>query len=139
MTNGDPQAELLATIMQGVDTAISVVDDIEAGLLECSKQLRIDPSFETFTALSAGISNLGDMVSLMQEIYKGCAHLRSNPVPAEFVTAFEKSVDLFREVQVSMERQDWISLADLIQYEISPILKESKQELITVRECLTQG
>jgi len=139
MTNGDPQAELLATIMQGVDTAISVVDDIEAGLLDCSKQLRVDPSFDTFTTLSIGIGNLGDMVALMQEIYKGCAHLRSNPVSAESVTSFEKSVDLFREAQASMERQDWISLADLIQYEVSPILKESKQELLALRDCLAQG
>jgi len=139
MTNGDPQAELLATVLQGVDTAISVVDEIESGLLDCSKQLRIDPSNEAFTVLSIGINNLGDMVALMQEIYKGCLHLKNNPVPTKSNAAFEKSVDLFREVQASMERQDWISLADLIQYEVSPILKESKQELIAVRDCLAQS
>ena len=139
MTNGDPTAGLLTTIMRGVDTAISVADDIEAGLLDCSKRLRVDPSTDTFTALSVGISNLGDMVALIQEIHKGCAHLQNNPVPSEFVTVFEKSIDLFREAQASMERQDWVSLADLIQYEISPILKESKQELIVVRDCLAQG
>jgi len=137
MTNGDPQAELLTTVLQGVDTAISVIDDIENGLLDCSKQLRIDPSFETLTTLSIGISNLGDMVALMQEVQKGCVHLQGNPVPAESFTAFAKSIDLFREAQASMERQDWISLADLIQYEISPILKEAKQEFIVVRDGLT--
>ncbi|MCL1925811.1 MAG: hypothetical protein FWF95_01565 [Syntrophorhabdaceae bacterium] len=139
MTNGDPQVELLATIKQGVDTAISVADEIEAGILDCSKQLRVDPSFETFTSLSTGISNLGDIVALMQEIQNGCAHLRNNPVPAESVAVFGKSVDLFREAQASMERQDWISLADLMQYEISPILKESKRELIAMRDCLEQN
>ena len=138
MTSGN-QPELFSTILQGVETAVSVVDDIEAGLLDCSKQLRIDPSLDAFTLLSTGISNLGDMITLIQEIFKGCAYLQNNLVPAESVSAFEKSVDLFREAQASMERNDWISLADLIQYEISPVLQESKRELIAIQDKLTQG
>ena len=138
MTAGDPQAELLATIIQGVDAALSVIDEIETELLDCSTGLRVNPSVETFTALSAGVNNLGDFVSLMQEIRKGFTNLHNSPVPPEAVAVFAKSVDQFREMEAAMERNDWISLADLIQYEIAPIIEESKKELFSIKERLEQ-
>ena len=136
MTNGDPQAELLATITQGVDAAISVIDEIEAGLIDCSKRLRVDPSDETFTTFSAGITNLSDLVALMQEIRKGFEHMQNSPVSPEDIAVFAESVGMFREIQESMERKDWISVADLIQYEVSPILIRSKQEFLAIKERL---
>jgi len=41
-------------------------------------------------------------------------------------------------MEAAMERNDWISLADLIQYEISPIIDQSKKELSSIKERLTQ-
>ncbi len=38
-----------------------------------------------------------------------------------------------------MERKDWISLADLIQYELSPLLGEGKKEFEAVRDRLASG
>jgi len=137
MSNGDPQAELLNTIIQGVDAAMSVIDEIEAGLIDCSKRLRVDPSNETFTAFSAGIANLSDLVALMQEIRKGFEHLQNSPVSPEEIAVFGESVGLFREMEEAMERKDWITLADLIQYEISPLIIKSKQEFIAIKERLS--
>jgi hypothetical protein len=36
-----------------------------------------------------------------------------------------------------MERKDWISLADLIQYELSPLLGEGGKEFGAVRDLLS--
>jgi len=140
MGNDDPrQVELLARIREGVEAAISVVGEIDAGLLDCSKRLRVDPSNETFTALSAGVANLGDLIALVEEVRKGIAHLASLSVPEGAFSALDKSTDLFREMQAAMERKDWISLADLIQYELSPILGEGKKEFAAVRDLLASG
>jgi hypothetical protein len=138
MPNEDPrQVELLARIREGIESALSVVGEIDAGLVDCSKRLRVDPSNDTFSALSMGVTNLGDLISLMQEIRKGFAHLVSRPVPPEAFSFLDKSVDLFREMQASMERKDWISLADLIQYELSPLLGEGGKEFGAVRDLLS--
>jgi hypothetical protein len=133
------QVELQARILEGVEAAISVMGEIDAGLLDCSKRLRVDPSNETFSMLSSGVTNLGDLLALVQEIQKGVSHLESLPVPVDAFASLEKSVDLFREMQASMERKDWISLADLIQYELSPILGEGKKEFAAVRDLLASG
>ncbi|MBE0569822.1 MAG: hypothetical protein IH576_04190 [Deltaproteobacteria bacterium] len=138
MREDDPrQVELLTRIREGVESALSVIGEIDAGLLDCSKRLRVDPSNETFSTLSAGITNLGDLVALLQEIRKGADHLASRPVPPDAFSSLEKSLDLFREMQASMERKDWISLADLIQYELSPLLGEGKKEIDSVRALLS--
>ena len=137
--DNDSRAELLIAIRQGVDMAIAAIDDIEAELLDGSKRLRTDPSKETVAALSAGIGNFDDLVSLMREIHKGCTHLRNPSVSSESKTVLTKSADLFHTMQESMERKDWIVLANLIQRELSPILGESRRECFAVRDCLAQG
>ena len=38
-----------------------------------------------------------------------------------------------------MERKDWVSMADLIQYELSPVLGEGKKEFAVVRDLLAAG
>ncbi len=38
-----------------------------------------------------------------------------------------------------MERKDWVSLADLIQYELSPLLEEGRKEFTVVRDLLSAG
>lgn len=133
------QVELQARILEGVEAAVSVVGEIDASLVDCSKRLRVDPSNETFSALSMGIANLGDLVALAGEIRKGVDHLESRPVPADAFASLEKSVDLFREMQAAMERKDWVSLADLIQYELSPLLGDGEKELAAVRGILASG
>jgi len=138
MPNDDPrQAELLTRIREGVESALQVVGEIDAGLLDSSKRLRVDPSNEAFSALSMGLTNLGDLIALVQEIRRGVAHLESRSVPREVFSFLDKSTDLFREMQAAMERKDWVSLADLIQYELSPVLAEGKKEFSSVLELLS--
>ena len=139
MPSDDPrQTELLSRIREGVDSALVVVGEIDKELLDCAKRLRVDPSETTFTTLSAGISNLGDFVELVNEIRNGMAHLASRPVPAEAFSSLEKALPLFRGMQAAMEGKDWITLADLIQYELSPLLAEGMKDFAAVRELLSR-
>jgi hypothetical protein len=136
----DPrQIELLARIREGIDNALGVVGEIDRRLLACSNRLRVDPSDDTFTALSLEISNLDAFVALVQEIKNGVAHLASRPVPAEAFDSLEKSLSLFRQMQTAMEGKDWVTLADLIQYELSPLLADGKKDLSGIRDVLARS
>lgn len=137
MPSDDPrQTELLEKIREGVDGALAVVGPIDQALLDCAKRLRLDPTDETLAALSAGISNLGDLVELMNGIRTGVGHLDSRPVSEEAFASLERSLPLFREMQAALEAKDWISLADLIQYELSPLLGDGEQDLSAIRDRL---
>ena len=140
MQTDDPrQMELLATIRGGIDNALAVVGEIDRRLLACANRLRVDPSDDTFTALSSEISNLDALVALMQEIKNGVAHLASRPVPAGAFASLEKSLSLFQQMQAAMEGKDWITLADLIQYELSPLLADGAKDLSGIRDLLARS
>lgn len=139
MQTDDPrQIELLNTIRGGIDNALAVVGEIDRRLLACASRLRVDPSDDTFTALSSEISNLDALVALMQEIKNGVAHLAARPVPAGTFGSMEKSLSLFQQMQSAMEGKDWITLADLIQYELSPLLADGAKDLSGIRDLLSR-
>jgi hypothetical protein len=137
MGTDDPkQGELLAKLSEGVDSALATVGEIDKRLLACSKLLRVGNDPETFTALSSGIANLGDLFDLVREIRNGTEVLSSRRIPADTFVSWEKSLDLFREMLSAFEGKDWITLADLVQYEVSPLLAEGGKDLARARELL---
>ncbi len=140
MQTDDPrQIELLAKIREGVENALAVVGEIDRRLLACSSRLRVDLSDGTFTALSSEISNLDAFVALVQEIRNGLAHLASRPVPADAFASLEKALSLFQQMQAAMEGKDWVTLADLIQYELSPLLADGEKDLSGIRDRLARS
>lgn len=140
MRTDDPrQMELLAKIREGIENAVEAVGEIDRRLLACSNRLRVDPSDDTFTALSSEISNLEAIVALVQEIKNGVAHLPSRPVPPDAFSSLEKSLSLFQQMQASMEGKDWVTLADLIQYELSPLLADGEKDLSGIRDLLARS
>ena len=139
MQTDDPrQTELLATIREGIDNALAVVGEIDRRLLACANRLRVDPSDDTFTTLSLEISNLDAFVALAQEIKNGLAHIASLPVPTGAFASLEKSLSLFQQMQAAMEGKDWVTLADLIQYELSPLLADGEKDLSGIRDLLAR-
>ena len=139
MQTDDPrQMELLARIREGIDNALSVFGEIDRRLLTCSNRLRVDLSDDTFTALSLEISNLDALIALLQEIKNGVAHLASRDVPTDAFASLEKSLSLFQQMQAAMEGKDWVTLADLIQYELSPLLADGKKDLSGLRDLLAR-
>jgi hypothetical protein len=138
METDDPrQAELLSKIREGIDSMLTTVKEIDERLLASSKQLRVDQGSDAFMVLSSAISNLGDLVDLVREIKSGIAHLASKSVPANAFDSWERSIALFREMLTALEGKDWITLADLIQYELSPLLAEGEKDLSRVRDLLS--
>ncbi|MHB1011377.1 MAG: hypothetical protein ACYC37_00500 [Desulfobacteria bacterium] len=137
MQTDDPrQMELLARIREGIENALAVVGEVDRRLLTCANRLRVDPSDDTFTALSSEISNLDALVALVQEIKNGFVHLASRPVPADTFASLEKSLPLFQQMHAAMEGKDWVTLADLIQYELSPLLADGEKDLSRARDLL---
>jgi len=135
-TNDPRQAELLEKIRQGIDSALGITGMIGGRFIACSKQLRVEPGTEAFTLLSGEIANLGDLLALVQEIRKGVGFLADRTVTADAFVSWEKSIPLFREIIAALEGKDWITLADLMQYELAPLLEAGEKELAGVRELL---
>jgi hypothetical protein len=139
MEIGDTKKEddLLNAIRNGVTEANTVIEDIGNGLVECARLLRVEQSERSSAALSEGVKNLNHLVDFIKELKRGIGHLKGFNVPPDIFSCWDKSVGLFNEMFSAIEGKDWITLADLIEYELHPLLAEGKKGLSELHERLT--
>jgi hypothetical protein len=133
------QEELGRLLQDGIESAVEVVGEIDGRLVDCSRRLRVGQDTESFQNLAAELSRLGDLFSLVREIRAGVGCLSPPPVPANAFASWESASGLFQEMMAALEGRDWVTLADLIQYELSPFLASGEKDLAGVRECLARA
>lgn len=127
------RAELHETVARCASDAADSVGHIGDGLLDCANRLRSEQTEEIFTALSSGIDNLSQLIALVKELRTGLTQL---DISVEPLSVWDKSLGTFQEMVSAFERRDWITLSDLIQYELHPLLMEARKGLFSLKETL---
>ena len=133
-------AELVKAIQKGIAEADDIVTEIGEGLLECVNLLRTEQSDRVFMALSEGLKNLNHLMDFIREVRKGIEHLRHKgyDIPMEPFACWDNSLDIFKEMLSAFETRDWVTLSDLIQYELPPLFEEGRKGLSEIRERLQE-
>lgn len=130
------ESELVNVLKEGLDDAVWSAGSIGNRLLESSDRLRIDHDEGTFRMLSEEIGNLGCLVDLVDGLRKGANCLQTSSVGPDLFGSWGRSLALFQEMLSALERKDWILLADLIRYELRPVLEKGEMELAAFRKSL---
>ena len=125
--------ELHEAVVKGISNAEDSIGQLGDILLNCANRLRSEQSEEVFTALSTGIDNLSRLIALIKELKNGLTILNTS---VEHLSVWDKSVGLFQAMVSAFERSDWITLSDLIQHELHPMLMEAREGLSTLKETL---
>ena len=128
--------ELLIAVKKGVTGTTEIVDEMGNRLMECARLLRVEQSEMVFTALSEEIDNISQLVEFIKELKGGLGHLKGINIPPETFSCWDNSVGLFKEMLSAFEGKDWITLADLIEYELNPLFLEGKKGLSELNERL---
>ena len=81
------------------------------------------------------MDNLSDLMDFVRELRNG---LEQSEISSESLSSWNKSVDIFKEMLSAFEGKDWITLADLIEYELNPLLLEGKNGLSELNGRLTE-
>ncbi|NOZ26202.1 MAG: hypothetical protein GXO94_08965 [Nitrospirae bacterium] len=132
--------ELVGAIQKGIAETDGVVTEIGEKLLDCVNLLRTEQSDDVFMALSEGIKNLDYLMEFVREVRKGVEHLRLRgyDISMEPFACWDDSLDIFKEMLSAFESKDWVTLSDLIQYELPQILGEGRQGLSAIRDRLME-
>ncbi len=142
MENDDMKrdAELVKAIHQGIAEADEIITEIGDRLLDCVNLLRTEQSDRVFTLLSEGIKNLNHLMDFIREVKKGIEHLKLEgyDISMEPFACWDSSLDIFREMLSAFETRDWVTLSDLIQYELPPLFEEGKKGLSEIRVRLEE-
>jgi len=134
----DRDMELMDSIKKSAAGAIGIVKDISDRLSETASLLRIEQSEQVFSRLSEEMDNLNHLIDFIRELKSGIEHLRLKgiDISTEPLLVWDNFLDVFKEMLSAFESQDWITLADLIQYEIKPLLTDGENGLADLQKNL---
>ena len=132
------ELELKEAIMKSLDDIPEIIDELDDSLGRTAAALRIGQDEEVFGRLSQGLDGLKYLVQYIGELTNGLKHLEGcgQEVPVDSISCWERSEGLFKEMLACFESEDWVSVSDMIEYEIRPLLKEGRQGLVAVRDGL---
>ena len=132
------ELELKEAIMKSLDDIPEIIDELDGSLGKTAAALRIGQDEEVFGRLSQGLDGLKYLVQYIGELTNGLKHLEGcgQEVPVDSISCWERSAGLFKEMLACFESEDWVSVSDMIEYEIRPLLKEGRQGLVAVRDGL---
>ena len=127
--------ELLTAINDGIISTCEIIGQISGRLMDCANFLRIEQTERVFNDISVLMDNLSDLMDFVRELRNG---LEQSEISSESLSSWNKSVDIFKEMLSAFEGKDWITLADLIEYELNPLLLEGKNGLSELNERLME-
>lgn len=114
---------------QIVEELFKVTASIKLASTQASESLRRGDDMEaltTITNMTDVIRNFLNMLSFFQQDFDA-------PKTAEYTELFEKYSQILLEITEAMENEDWILVADLLEFEIAPLCAEWDSYLTSLR------
>ncbi|MBI4687004.1 MAG: hypothetical protein HY756_04375 [Nitrospirae bacterium] len=138
MDNKERSLQLIEALRNGISETGRLIIDIKGGLSECARLLRIEQNADILTLLAGRLSNLSHLNDFIGELRKGIEqlNLQGYNISGTDLSHWDKSIRLFKDMLSALEAKDWITLSDLIQYELDPFLIEGERGLSHLLEAL---
>ncbi len=130
--------ELLKAITEGVVEVEGLVGEMRERFLEVVNNLRVKQDEEAFYRLSGGMENLKDLMAFLDQLKEGLESLDNPSLSWKGLKCWEGSTELFKEMLSAFEREDWVTVADIIEYELVPILEKGREELKELEHLLKE-
>jgi len=121
--------ELLSAIKNSIGDTRQVVKELAEVFAERIQPLRLEESEAVFNDLTQNIYDLQGLMNFLSELKDSIHYFDGFGLPSDPISSNDEGLKLFREMLKSMESRDWIMLADLIEYELSPILMQQEEWL----------
>ncbi len=121
--------DLVRALKDGIGEVEELMGEIKERLLQAAEGLRVEQDGEAFQRLSGGIENLRDLIDFFEQVKEGLTCLGDPSIPQERLLCWDRSVELFQEMLSAFERKDWITVADIIEYELKPVLEAGREGL----------
>lgn len=134
----EKESELLSTLVSTLEDMPELIEELGDEMRAAAMSLRVDYSQETFSNLTAILEGLKNLINYVDEVKYGVDHLaeRGLALDATDLDCWEEHEDLFQELLNYFEVQDWVGVADLMEYELIPLLEKGKEAFVLLRESI---
>lgn len=130
MEKAELKEALTATLKESDEAAASIAERV----LACAQALRTNPGPETLNLVASAAEDLGSLAELVRNMR--VSSLGLGLASGDPFSAWDTSVVHFSDMVAAFGRQDWGALADLLQYEIHPLLLDTRKGLGSMRDAL---
>ena len=101
--------------------------------------LRLEESERVFLNLSQNIQELDCFIDFITKLKEGMRYYENFGLMADPLLSQNTGLVIFREMHSALESKDWIMLADLIEYELSPLLIREDEWLGDLNEKIVEA
>lgn len=131
--NSTQNMELKDALKKSLSEAQEIIKQIRDELMKLSHLLRIEQTDKTFIDLSESFRNFSCLMDYINVLREGITYLKDPNISIEPLLCWDRSISVLKEMLTAFENKDWITLSDLIQYEISPLLIEGEKGLFNLK------
>ncbi len=127
-----PVGEMALNIAQELYKVTEIMGNGSRTVAELFRRADNDEGLELFQDLLDVTRDFISMVGVLRSEFKGC-------VDTEFNNNVEQISSLLGEMTEVLESEDWILLADLLEYELNPLTENWKGIIQSLRETIRQN
>ncbi|VAX15321.1 hypothetical protein MNBD_NITROSPINAE03-574, partial [hydrothermal vent metagenome] len=105
------------------------LEGFSAGVCEVADQFRMGSPEEASRILLQAIEGIGSFIELLSAVrlVTGSELSDLSYENKSLKEREEKLLDITKKIQASQEEKDWITIADLLEYELGPLMTEWKE------------
>ncbi len=129
MTDSIDHPTLLEAISAAVKEGQKHIKTLEKDLDECARLLRVEQSRGIFTKVSTNIENMKALMEFGDELRNSLARLHRPDISGDDILSQKEFLNVFQAMVSAFEARDWVTLADLIQYELHPMITRGTEDL----------
>ncbi len=136
----DVKNTLIKTLKGGLEEVIDLLQPISDGLMNTMNTLRTEETEDVFRNLSNWLKALDSVYRFAFEMKRGLEQLSSMGIKVETnrLDFLLESKNILEDMLGAFEANDWVTVCDLIEYEIVPMLSKSKDALESIKDELVE-
>ena len=129
---------LIEAIAVAIRDGQKYIKDLAKDLEKCAQTLRVEHSRGVFTTIANNIESLKALMEFGEELRNSLARTSGIDVRIESILPKDDFLNVFQAIVAAFEARDWVALADLIQYELLPLIQRSSEELTLLEAKLVK-
>jgi hypothetical protein len=134
--DGIENSALLKVIKDSLADARDTVQKLAQLFNDNVRQLRLEATEDVLNQLTQNIVDLQYVMEFIEKLREGMKFFNAFGLPSDPISHQDTGMNLFKEINSSIEAKDWIMLSDLIEYELAPLLIKEDEWIGTIEEKL---
>jgi|Deesub1362A_J573_1020465.scaffolds.fasta_scaffold01772_7 hypothetical protein len=120
----EAKAEVLKAIKNSIGDAKQIINELIRAFEDNVKILRAEQNAYVFNNFVQNIRDLQCVFEYIGELNAGIRYLDQQGIRPDPISSKNFGIDILKEINGAFTSCDWVLLADLIEYELIPLLSE---------------